>query len=91
MVTRDLRFAGCIDATTPTSDADPLPRSTEDRFSMVISVHSDTVGFDLVAQVTKRITNIVSPLVLRAVLDTSVLLGGIWLWLLLCVALYKGS
>lgn len=57
MVTRDLRFAGCIgcrDTCTPISDGDPLlPRSTEGRFSVVISVHSDTAGFDFVAQVTK--------------------------------------
>ena len=56
MVARDLRFAGCIDCNsrTPTSDGRPLPRSTEDRFAVVISVHSDTGGFDFVAQVTKE-------------------------------------
>eukprot|EP00903_Cladosiphon_okamuranus_P014507 g13456.t1 len=49
LVTRDLRLAGCIDRGAPVSDGDPLPRSTEDRFPVVISVHSDT-GFDFVAQ-----------------------------------------
>lgn len=59
VVTRDLRFAGCIDVTTPIiSDGDRLPRSTEeDRVSVMVSVHSDTAGFDFLAQVTKRRIN----------------------------------
>lgn len=65
VVLRDLRFAGYVDVTTSVSDGDPLPRSTGDRFPVVISVHSDTAGFDFVAQVTKRGIIAVSPLVLR--------------------------
>lgn len=50
VVTRDLLFAGCITTTTPHPGGKRLI-SMEQRLSAVVSVHSDTAGFDLLAQV----------------------------------------
>ncbi|CAN0278766.1 unnamed protein product [Pylaiella littoralis] len=49
VVTRDLLFAGCITTTTPHPGGKRLI-SMEQRLSAVVSVHSDTAGFDLLAQ-----------------------------------------